>query len=148
MNWAPHVTVAAVAERDGHFLCVRETVDGGTVINQPAGHLEPGESLIDAVVRETREETAWCFTPRSLIGVYRWHCTDNDRTYLRFAFAGTVDAHDPAQPLDEGIIEALWLSVPQLEHDRSLRSPLVLQCVRDYLNGKSCDLALLCEIEQ
>ncbi len=149
MHWTPHVTVAAVTERDGRFLFVREQADGDTVINQPAGHLEPGESLLQAVMRETREETAWRFTPRWLVGLYRWRCPQNQQTYLRFAFAGTVDAHDPAQPLDDGILEALWLTPEQLEqYNQSLRSPLVLQCLQDYLDGKRYELALLREIEQ
>ena len=87
MSWAPHTTVAALIERDGRFLMVEESPDGGpTVFNQPAGHLEPGESLTQAVIRETREETGWGFIPHALIGIYRWQVPENGRTYLRFCF--------------------------------------------------------------
>src|SRR3990172_7453068 len=114
MIWKPHVTVAAVVEREGRFLFVEEEADGRVVINQPAGHLDEHESLVTAVVRETLEETAWHFAPESLLGVYRWQNGRNGATYLRFAFTGRVTEHDPGRKLDHGIVRALWLSPDEL----------------------------------
>lgn len=136
MRWNPEVTVAAVVERDGYFLIVEERINGHLVLNQPAGHLEDRETLIAAVVRETREETAWRLTPQALIGTYLWRNPANGRTILRFTFCGTVDDHHPGQPLDTGIVRTHWLSHEQLVRQRArLRSPLVLRCLDDYLGG-------------
>jgi 8-oxo-dGTP pyrophosphatase MutT (NUDIX family) len=147
MQWHPHVTVAAVAERDGRFLCVQETVDGRSVINQPAGHLEPGESLVDAVVRETLEETGWTFAPLGLVGLYRWRVSPDGATYLRLTFHGELVAHDPTRALDTGIDSVLWLSHTQLARAGSrLRSPLVLRSLADYLAGRRYPLSLLQEL--
>lgn len=144
MVWKPHVTVAAIAERRGQFLCVEEHVSGELVINQPAGHLEPGESLVEAVVRETLEETAWNFEPEALAGIYLWQQPESTRTFLRFTFAGRVDAHDEGLQLDDGIERALWLTRDQLADSRSrLRSPMVLQGVDDYLDGRRIPLDVL-----
>src|SRR5512139_1109885 len=104
VEWKPHVTVAAVVERDGRFLVVEENVEGHIVFNQPAGHVEQGESLLEAVERETVEESGRTFTPEALIGLYSWTNAGNDITYLRFAFTGGVSERDPARKLDEGII--------------------------------------------
>ena len=137
MSWNPEVTVAAIAENDGRFLMVEERISGRLVINQPAGHLEDGESMIEAAIREAREETAWRFNPEALVGVYLWRSPDNGRSFLRFAFCGSVDDHRPAQALDTGIVRAMWLSHEQLLAQSSrLRSPLVLRCLEDYLLGK------------
>ncbi|MES1940543.1 nudix hydrolase family protein [Salinisphaera sp. T5B8] len=125
------LTVAAVVCVDDCYLVVEEFAHGKRVINQPAGHVEPGETLLDAVVRETFEETAWRFTPTGLVGMYHWPHEDG-RTTLRFAFCGTVDAHAPEQPLDDGIIAAHWLSAEQLRARDDLRSPLVLQSIADF----------------
>jgi 8-oxo-dGTP pyrophosphatase MutT (NUDIX family) len=132
----PEVTVAAIVERDGRFLIVEERISGRLVLNQPAGHLEDAETLIEAAVREAREETAWRFKPAAMVGTYLWRNPANGRSYLRFAFCGSVDDHQPQQPLDNGIVRAVWLSHEQLrvQPDR-LRSPLVLRCVDDYLLG-------------
>jgi 8-oxo-dGTP pyrophosphatase MutT (NUDIX family) len=106
------------------------------VLNQPAGHVEHGETLLEAVVREAREETAWLFQPLALIGTYLWRNPLNGRFTLRFAFTGTVSDHKPEQPLDNGIVTTHWLTRAQLmERERRLRSPLVLRCVNDYLSG-------------
>lgn len=146
MTWKPHVTVAAIAERDGHFLLVEEIAGGKAVINQPAGHLEPGEGLIDAVIRETREETAWEFLPRALVGVYRWVLPSRGTTYLRFTFTGECTAHDPQLPLDDGILRALWLAPEELEARRAqLRTPLILRSIADYRAGRRYPLELLGE---
>ncbi|HUN25812.1 MAG TPA: NUDIX hydrolase [Steroidobacteraceae bacterium] len=132
----PAVTVAALAERDGRFLVVEERIDGRIVLNQPAGHLEDGETLLQAVAREAREETAWRFTPRALLGVYLWHHPDSGHSVMRFAFTGIVSDHDPLQPLDQGILATHWLTRRELiERSQRLRSPLVLRCVDDYLAG-------------
>ena len=126
MSWNPEVTVAAIVERDGRFLMVEERIGGRLVLNQPAGHLEDRETLLEAVIRETREETAWRFQPEALVGIYLWRNPDNDRSFLRFAFCGTVDDHQPTQPLDTGIVRALWMSHEQLlAQPARLRSPLV-----------------------
>ena len=95
MGWKPDITVAAVVERDGRFLCVEERIKGRLVINQPAGHVEPGEDFIAAVIRETLEETAWQLEPEALLGVYTWQAPGGGRSTLRFAFTGQVHGHDP-----------------------------------------------------
>src|SRR5882672_5885455 len=133
----PEITVAAVTETDGRFLVVEERINQRLVFNQPAGHVERGESLLTAVVREVREETAWRFEPKSLIGVYLWRSPESGVTTMRFAFSGTVDDHQSAQPLDHGIVGTHWLSRTDLqEREQRLRSPLVLRCIHDYLEGK------------
>lgn len=141
MAWNPEVTVAAIVEqtveRERRFLMVEELISGRLVLNQPAGHLEDHETLLEAVIRETREETAWRFAPEALVGVYLWRNPDNQRTFLRFAFCGSVDAHDAAQPLDQGIQRAIWLSRSQLlAQPGRLRSPLVMRSLDDYALGR------------
>jgi 8-oxo-dGTP pyrophosphatase MutT (NUDIX family) len=136
VRWNPEVTVAAVVERDGRFLIVEERINGHLVLNQPAGHLEDRETLVAAVVRETREETAWRLTPQALVGTYLWRNPANERTFLRFTFCGTVDDYRAAQPLDTGIVRTHWLSHEQLMYQQArLRSPLVLRCIEDYQHG-------------
>jgi 8-oxo-dGTP pyrophosphatase MutT (NUDIX family) len=148
MNWKTHVTVAAIVHRDDRFLMVEEYASGKLVINQPAGHLEAGESLVDAVVRETLEETAWSFTPEALLGIYQWQQPGRNRTYLRFAFCGTVEDHNPSQELDEGIVRALWLTRSELENRAAkLRGPMVMQCVHDYQIGRRYPLDVLAYLE-
>jgi ADP-ribose pyrophosphatase YjhB (NUDIX family) len=136
MSPTPDVTVAAVTETDGRFLVVEERISQRLLFNQPAGHVEDGETLLAAVVREAREETAWCFHPEALLGIYRWRNPTRRRWVLRFAFIGTVSDHDPRQRLDRPIVRTHWLGCAELEERESrLRSPLVLRCVRDYLAG-------------
>ena len=147
MAWKPHVTVAAVAERDGKFLLVEERSGGRKVLNQPAGHLEDGESLLDAVVRETLEETAWTFEPTGIVGIYLWKRGANRQTFLRVAFRGRLVAHDPARPLDHGILGTRWLNRDELAAAGArLRSPLVLACVDDWLAGANHPLGLLTHV--
>ncbi len=143
--WKPHVVVAAVIEQDGKFLLVEEETDSGILFNQPAGHLEEGESLLDAVRREVFEETAHHFEPEALIGIYRWqHPRKRQRTYLRFAFTGVVTGYDPTSPLDTGILRAVWMSQMEIEAlAHRHRSPLILDCIRDYRNGQRYPLDLL-----
>jgi 8-oxo-dGTP pyrophosphatase MutT (NUDIX family) len=136
MAWKPDVTVAAIAERNGSFLVIEERARGRLVVNQPAGHLEDGETFLDAVVRETLEETAWTFVPEHLVGVYLWRPEHMKRTFLRVCFSGSLTAHDETQPLDKGIVRTRWLTREQIAAIQPrLRSPLVLRCVDDYLAG-------------
>lgn len=147
MVWKPDVTVAALIESDGRFLLVEERIRGRLVFNQPAGHLEDGESLIDAVIRETREETAWHFAPQSLLGIYQWR-SPQGRSTVRFAFSGSVTGHDPAQPLDAPVVAIHWLTREQvLERAPRLRSPLVLRCIDDHLRGVRLPLSAVNSLE-
>ncbi len=144
MIWKPNTTVAAIIEQDNHFLMVKEQKPHGIFYNQPAGHLEAGESLLQASIRETREETAYRFTPAALIGIYRWHARHIDTTFLRFTFYGSADDHHPTQVLDDGILEACWMSLQQIQACHSQhRSPLVMQSITDYLAGKCYPLEIL-----
>lgn len=137
------LTVAAIAERDRCFLVVQERAARRIVLNQPAGHLEDGESLIEAVVRETREETGRRFEPESVTGIYLWR-GPGERTVLRVAFAGRVGERDQSQALDRAILRTDWLGRDELAaRAGELRSPLVLRCIDDYLLGIRYPLALL-----
>ena len=144
MIWKPHVTVAAVIEQNGRFLLVEEQTDDGILFNQPAGHLEPGESLLAACAREALEETAYHFTPEALLGVYQWHHTGRDRTYLRFAYTGSLHDHERERTLDDGILRAVWQTPDEIRALQARhRSPLVLRCVEDYLVGRRFPLELV-----
>ena len=149
--WKPNVTVAAVVEHDGRFLLVEEDTPDGIRLNQPAGHLDPGETPLDAAIRETLEETARAFTPRALLGIYMARSASagpaSERepvTYLRFAFVGTVDEAEPGRSLDHGIRRTLWLTADEIrarlaEH----RSPLVMKCIDDYVAGQRFPLSVV-----
>ena len=142
------ITVAAMVELAGRFLVVEERIRGRLVINQPAGHVEDRESLLAAVIRETREETAWLFEPLSLLGVYHWRNPDNGVTTLRFAFRGQVSDQRPQQALDHPVVRTLWLRPAELQaRTNSLRSPLVLRCVDDWLAGKSLPLDTVADLD-
>ena len=144
MNWKPHVTVAAVIERDGQFLLVEEETDDGIRFNQPAGHLECGEALTEAVIREVLEETAYHFVPKTLIGIYNWRNEAKDITYLRFAFAGEIVGHEEGRSLDQGIIAARWLSLDEIRALQNRhRSPLIMRCIEDWQAGKRFPLDLI-----
>ncbi|NND53880.1 MAG: NUDIX hydrolase, partial [Gammaproteobacteria bacterium] len=131
-----HLTVAAVVERQSRFLCVEEISGGRHVINQPAGHVETGESLRAAVVRETFEETAWRFEPTAISGIYLWEHPEKAERFLRVVFCGNVAGHDPQQALDDGILRAPWLSYQDLlDREPQLRSPMVLRAIDDFRNG-------------
>lgn len=148
MIWKPNVTVAGVIEREGKFLLVEEHTSRGLQYNQPAGHLEANESLMVAVSREVLEESAYCFEPQHLLGIYRWHSPASDTTYLRFAFAGHVVDHYPNRELDQGIVRAIWMTVDEIRNCQTRhRSPLVLHCVEDYLAGKRYPIEMLVHYE-
>lgn len=133
--WRPHVTVATVVPRDGRFLIVEEHVHGRVMLNQPAGHLEPCESLQAAAVRETLEETGWVVELTSLLCVQQWSAPTG-RQFLRFTFAATALTHDPTRPLDQGIVRALWMSREEIAAANGrLRSPMILASVDDWLAG-------------
>jgi 8-oxo-dGTP pyrophosphatase MutT (NUDIX family) len=142
--WKPSVTVAAVIERDGKFLFVEELIDGRKVINQPAGHLDPGESLVTACAREVMEETAHRFEPTGLVGIYRWYYEPKDVTFLRFCFSGRLLGKTD-RALDKEIIATHWLTLEELKASAARRSPLVLKCVEDYLAGRNYPLDLFCK---
>jgi 8-oxo-dGTP pyrophosphatase MutT (NUDIX family) len=139
-RWRPSVTVAAVIERDGRFLMIEEETSEGLKINNPAGHLEPGETPAEGCAREAMEETAWHFRPTALLGVYisrfQRSVTGEDITYLRFAFTGEVGHEEKGRALDHGIVRTMWMTPEELRAtaDRH-RSPLVLRCLEDYLAG-------------
>ena len=140
--WRPSVTVAAIIERGGKFLFVEEIADGKRVLNQPAGHLDPGESLAAACRREVLEETAHRFEPTGLVGVYRWHFAPQEVTFLRFCFSGEL-LGKVERPLDKEIIALHWLTLDQIKARKAEhRSPLVLRCVEDHLAGRNFPLDL------
>ena len=146
IRWKPSVTVAAVIEKDGRYLLVEEHTADGLRLNNPAGHLEVGESLEQAVVREVLEETACRFTPSHLVGVYLAQMPRGDEaiTYLRFAFAGHAEPADPRRALDQGIVRTLWLTPAEIEASRERhRNPLVWRCLQDSLAGANYPLTLL-----
>ena len=142
--WKPNVTVAAVVERDGRFLLVEEETEDGLRFNQPAGHLDEGESLVAACAREALEETAWGFTPTALVGIYQWPRPQGDITYLRFAFAGDLGAHEAERALDAGIQRAVWMTPDEIRAERARhRSPLVMRCIDDHRAGRAHPLELI-----
>ena len=142
--WKPNVTVAAIIERGGRFLLVEEHTERGHLFNQPAGHLDSGESLIQGVARETLEETAYVFKPTALLGVYQYHYAAEDMTYIRFAFIGKITAHEAGRALDQGIIRAVWLTPEEIRREAARhRSPLVMRCIEDYLAGQRFPLSVL-----
>lgn len=151
-RWKPSVTVAAIIEREGRFLLVEEHTQDGLRLNNPAGHLDEGESPIQGCARETLEETAFHFTPQALVGIYMSRFekpvpgqdTPLDITYLRFAFCGTLGEEVAGQALDEGIVRTLWMSPDEIRACAHLhRSPLLLTCMEDYLAGKRYPVDLL-----
>ncbi len=146
-RWKPNVTVAAVIEREGRFLLVEEETERGLCLNNPAGHLDCGESPQQACARETLEETAFTFTPRALVGIYlsrQKKSDDSDTTYLRFAFCGELGLHDQHRTLDAGIVRTVWMTAEEIRASIARhRSPLVLQCLEDYLQGKRYPMDLV-----
>lgn len=148
LRFRPSVTVAAVIERGGRFLLVQEQTPDGVRLNQPAGHLDSGETLVQACAREVLEETAYQFTPTAWLGAYmaryRSSRTGDDVTYLRFAFAGTLGELEVGRPLDAGILATAWLTADDIRaRSNEHRTPLVLQCLDDYLSGRRLPLEAL-----
>jgi ADP-ribose pyrophosphatase YjhB (NUDIX family) len=147
-RWKPSVTVAAIIEKDGRFLLVEEQTSEGLKLNNPAGHLEPGESPAEGCAREALEETAHAFRPTALVGVYlsrtRRAGTGHDVTYVRFAFSGEAGPVEPGRALDRGIVRALWMTPEEIRASTQRhRSPLLLRCVEDYLAGRRYPLDLV-----
>ncbi|MGH8482384.1 MAG: NUDIX hydrolase [Nevskiaceae bacterium] len=139
-----HVTVAAIVARDGKFLFVEESVGGHPVLNQPAGHWEAGETLLEAVVRETLEETGWEIEPTALLGVYEFEPPELGYGFLRFAYLARPLRHHADRPLDPGIARALWLTPDELRAERQRhRSPMVLRCIEDAVAGQQHPLSLV-----
>ena len=144
MVWKPHVTVAAIIERENKFLLVEEETTQGLQLNQPAGHFEQNGDLIGAVIREVKEETAWQFEPQALIAIQLWRKTPASPTFLRMCFTGYCHSFDAQQPLDQGIIATHWLTRDEIaSQQHRLRSPLVLIAIDDYLTGPRYPLSLL-----
>ena len=148
MRWKPSVTVAAIIEREGRFLLVEEETREGLKLNNPAGHLDPGESPLEGCAREALEETAHRFEPTALVGIYlsraRHAGTGEDFTYLRFAFCGRLGEREPGRALDTGIVRTLWLTPQEIRDSRERhRSPLLLRCVEDYLAGVRHPLSVI-----
>jgi len=143
----PRATVATIVARDDAFLVVEEGTADGLRLNQPAGHVESGETLVAAAVRETLEETGWRVAPTALVGIYKWRAPSSGETFLRFAFAAEALAHDPLRPLDDGIVRAFWMPYAELAATASRhRSPLVLRCVDDFRAGLRRPLDLVTEL--
>jgi len=145
MTWRPDLTVAAIVQREpDRFLIVEERIGPAVLFNQPAGHVEDGESIVAAVIRETLEETAWHFQPSHLVGLYLWRNPHNGRSTLRIAISGEVHSHDATRALDRGILAAHWMSRDELlSQSARLRSPLVLRCIDDHLAGRRFGLDAL-----
>jgi 8-oxo-dGTP pyrophosphatase MutT (NUDIX family) len=144
MIWRPDLAAAAIVQRDDRFLVVEERIRGKLLFNQPAGHVDDGESIVDAVVRETLEETAWHFVPRSLLGIYLWRNPATAHTILRVAIIGDVTGHEPGRALDQPVVAAHWMERDSLlAQPGRLRSPLVMRCIDDYLSGHRHELSAL-----
>lgn len=143
-RWKPSVTVAGIIEKDGRYLLVEEHTPKGLMFNNPAGHLDPGESPLEACVREVLEETAYAFTPTALVGIYLSRFgkpptaqdPEEDITYLRFAFTGVLGEHDPHRVLDDGIVRTLWMGIDEmLTCQEKHRSRLLVRCAQDHARG-------------
>ncbi len=144
MRWFPHVTVATVIERDGRFLLVEEQPEGRLVINQPAGHLEPNESLVEAALRETREETGWEVSIDGVVGLGLYRAPTNGETYYRTTFFGRPVNELADAELDSDILRPVWLSRNEMiARSEQLRSPMVLESVERYLAGHRYSLDIL-----
>ena len=151
-RWKPSVTVAGIIEQDGRYLLVEEHTPKGLMFNNPAGHLDPGESPLQACVREVLEETAYGFTPTALVGIYLSRFSkpathedpDEDITYFRFAFTGELGAHDPSRQLDTGIVRTLWMSLEEMKASQARhRSRLLIRCAEDHAKGMRLPLDMI-----
>ncbi len=146
INWTPHITVASVIEYKQRFLLVEEKSNGLCVINQPAGHWDEGETLLEAVARETLEESAWHFEPQAIVGLYYYTSPNNQLTYLRICYCGRHHSHEPERILDTGILHTLWLRRDEVATLSNSRSPMVLRCIDDYLAGNRYPVSLITEM--
>jgi 8-oxo-dGTP pyrophosphatase MutT (NUDIX family) len=150
-RWTPHATVATIVEKDGKFLLVEERRlindqgELGIVYNQPAGHVDEGESIMAAAIRETLEETRWQVKLTHLVGIYIFTAPANGVTYHRYCFAAEAIMHHPSSKLDDGILDAKWFSWEEIQQLNNLRSPLVKRCIQDHINGKQYPLDLIYE---
>ena len=143
-DWMPHIVVATIVEREGRFLLVEERIAGELVLNQPAGHWEPGETLIEGAIRETVEESGWDVEPTAFLGIYEWKPEGLAYPFVRFAFAATALRHHPERALDAGIERAVWLTYDEVVRQTArLRSPSVLTCIDDYRAGQLYPLSLI-----
>lgn len=144
-RWSPRATVASIIERDGRFLMVEELSQGQPVINQPAGHVEQAETLCQAAIRETLEETGWMSEPTALVGLYTYTAPANQVTYHRYCFIAQALEQQSDTELDDGIIGPKWMTLEELRSCDNLRSPMVLTCIEDYVNGKRFPLDVIIE---
>lgn len=143
-DWTPHLVVATIVERDGRFLLVEERIGGQLVLNQPAGHWEPGETLIEGAIRETIEESGWDVEPTALLGLYEWQSPELGYPFVRVAFAARALRHHPERALDKGIERAVWLTPDEIEAESArLRSPSVRACIDDYRAGRLYPLDMI-----
>lgn len=149
MTWSPHVVVASIIERDEKFLLVEEIAGDKLVLNQPAGHWEEGETLMEAAQREALEETGWDIEPTAFLGIYHFQPPELDYCFLRIAFIARALKHHPQRKLDEGIVRTLWLSYDEIVQQRARhRSPALLRCIDDYRAGKRFPLSLITHLPQ
>ena len=146
LDWTAHITVAAIIESERRFLLIEEDSDGLIVFNQPAGHLDEGETLIEAVSRETLEEAAWHFEAQSIVGLYQYTSPVNQITYLRVCFYGKHHHHEPVRALDAGILRTVWLTREEVASLPNLRSSMVLRCIDDYIAGIRYPLSLITQL--
>ncbi|WP_421794099.1 NUDIX hydrolase [Hydrocarboniphaga effusa] len=143
-DWMPHIVVATIVEREGRFLLVEERIAGELVLNQPAGHWEPGETLVEGAIRETVEESGWDVEPTAFLGIYEWQPEGLAYPFVRFAFIAGALRHHPERVLDTGIERAVWLTYDEVVQQASrLRSPSVLTCIEDYRAGRRYPLSLI-----
>jgi len=147
-RWTPHATVATIVEKDGKYLLVEEDKPQGIVYNQPAGHIEQGETVEEAALRETLEESRWTVKLKHLVGLYTYTAPSNGITYHRYCFAAEPVKHNPDAQLDEGILDAKWFSWDEIKDMKNLRSPLVKQCFKDHVEGKAFPLDLIYEHQE
>jgi 8-oxo-dGTP pyrophosphatase MutT (NUDIX family) len=148
-GWTPHVVVACVVEREGRFLLVEERIEGALCMNQPAGHWEQGETLVEGAIRETLEESGWEVEPTHVLGLYHYDPADLEYGFLRIAFVARALRERPGHKLDEGIERAVWLTRDEVAATAALhRSPMVLRCVDDYLAGQRFPLSMLAHLNE
>lgn len=149
MSWSPHVVLASVIEQHGKFLLVEEYAGDRLVLNQPAGHWEEGETLIEGARREALEETGWEIEPESVLGLYHYQPPELDYCFLRIAFAARAVRHHPQRTLDSGILRAVWMTREDIEQQRERhRSPMLMRCIDDYLAGRRYPLSMLQDLNR